>query len=147
MAELYVFDTNILVHIIRDDSTGQEIKAKYAPFLLNPKPRFCSVSEGELRSLAIQFAWGARKLNQMEFVLAHLGRLVIEKPEVMKAYSSLDSYSKAQGIAMGKNDLWIAAVTIAADATLVTTDTDFDHLISGGFIKVDRVEYAEQNQS
>lgn len=147
MAELYVFDTNILVHIIRDDLTGQEIKTKYTPFLLDPKPRLCTVSEGELRSLAIQFVWGAPKLDQMEFVLAHLGRLTIEKLEVMKAYATLDAYSKARGITMGKNDLWIAAVTVVADARLLTTDTDFDHLIAGGFIKVDRIEYAEQKQS
>jgi tRNA(fMet)-specific endonuclease VapC len=29
---------------------------------------------------------------------------------------------------MGKNDLWIAATARAASATLITTDTDFDHL-------------------
>ncbi len=140
MAELYVFDTNVLVHIVRDDSTGQEIKAKYKPFLLDPKPRFCTVSEGELRSLAIQFAWGGHKLNQMEFVLAHLGRLAIEKPEVMKTYATIDAFSKAQGIAMGKNDLWIATVTALADARLVTTDGDFDHLVPG-FIAVDKLLY------
>lgn len=146
MAELYVFDTNILVHIVRDDLTGQEIRTKYSPFLLEPKPRLCTVSEGELRSLAIQFAWGGPKLEQMEFVLAHLGRLTIEKPEIMKAYAALDAHSKACRITMGKNDLWIAAVTVVADARLLTTDSDFDHLITGGFIKVDRIEYVEQRQ-
>jgi predicted nucleic acid-binding protein len=146
MAELYVFDTNILVHIVRGDLTGQEIKTKYMPFLLDPKPRLCTVSEGELRSLATQFVWGKHKLNQMEFVLDHLGRLTIETPEVIKAYATLDAYSKARGIAMGKNDLWIAAVTVVANARLLTTDEDFDHLIDGGFIKVDRIEYEEQKQ-
>jgi len=29
---------------------------------------------------------------------------------------------------MGKNDLWIAATTHVLNATLVTTDKDFDHL-------------------
>jgi len=32
MAELYLFDTNILVHIVRSDETGQQTKAKYKPF-------------------------------------------------------------------------------------------------------------------
>ena len=143
MSELYLFDTNILVHLVRDDATGQQVRAQYQPFSQDPKPRFCSVSEGELRSLAFQFGWGRQKLNQMEFALAHLGRLTIEELEVMDAYAMLDAYSKAQGIKMGKNDLWIAAVTFVADARLVTTDKDFDHLASG-FIRVDRLEYAER---
>lgn len=29
---------------------------------------------------------------------------------------------------MGKNDVWIAATTKVAGATLLTTDNDFDHL-------------------
>jgi len=36
---------------------------------------------------------------------------------------------------MGKNDLWIAATAYTLNATLVTTDTDFDHL-DGEFIEV-----------
>lgn len=135
MSELYLFDTNILVHLIRDDATGQQVRAQYQPFSQDPKPRFCVVTEGELRSLALQFGWGRQKLNQMEFALAHLGRLTIEESEVMDAYAMLDAYSKAQGIKMGKNDLWIAAVTFVADARLVSTDKDFDHLASG-FIRV-----------
>lgn len=143
MPELYLFDTNILVHLVRDDATGQQIRAKYKPFSLDPKPRFCVVSEGEIRSLALQFLWGGPKLTQMEFALAHLGRLTIEKLEVMNAYAMLDAYSKAQGITMGKNDLWIAAAAFSADARLVTTDNDFDHL-TPGFIQVDKIEYATE---
>jgi tRNA(fMet)-specific endonuclease VapC len=139
MAELYLFDTNILVHIVRSDETGQQIKAKYKPFSLDPKPRFCVVSEGEIRSLALQFSWGGQKLGQMEFALAHFGRLTIEKPEVMNAYAILEAYSKAQGVTMGKNDLWIAATAFASASRLVTTDGDFDHLASA-FIAVDKIE-------
>ncbi|NOT63226.1 MAG: PIN domain-containing protein [Acidobacteria bacterium] len=141
MSELYLFDTNILVHLVRDDATGQQIRARYQPFSYDPQPRFCSVTEGELRSLALQFSWGKHKLNQMEFALAHLGRLTIEDAEVMKAYAMLDAYAQARGIKMGKNDLWIAAVTFVADARLVTTDKDFDHL-EPGFIHVDKIKYA-----
>lgn len=76
----------------------------------------------------------------MEFALAHLGRLTIEKPEVMSAYATLDAYSKARGITMGKNDLWIAATAYASDSRLVTTDGDFDHL-APAFIAVDICEH------
>jgi predicted nucleic acid-binding protein len=29
---------------------------------------------------------------------------------------------------MGKNDVWIAATASVLEGTLITTDTDFDHL-------------------
>lgn len=145
MSELYLFDTNILVHLVRDDATGQELRIKYQPFSFDPKPRYCVVSEGEIRSLALQFLWGGHKLNQMEFALSHLGRLTIDKPEVMEAYAMLDAYAQAKGIKMGKNDLWIAATAFVADACLVTTDTDFDHL-APKFIQVERIEYAEKKK-
>jgi predicted nucleic acid-binding protein len=144
MSDLLVFDTNILIHLVRDDFTGQQIRVKYKPFSRDPKPRYCVVCEGEIRSLAVQFLWGGPKLNQMEFSLAHLGRMTIEKPEVMNAYAMLDAYSKARGIKMGKNDLWIAATTFVADARLVTTDDDFNHL-TPTFIQVDRIEYPKEN--
>lgn len=36
---------------------------------------------------------------------------------------------------MGKNDLWIAATASAIDATLITSDKDFDHL-DGNYLTV-----------
>ncbi len=39
---------------------------------------------------------------------------------------------------MGKNDLWIAATANATGATLLTTDSDFDHL-SPNFIDLIRI--------
>jgi predicted nucleic acid-binding protein len=35
---------------------------------------------------------------------------------------------------MGKNDLWIAALARTYDMTILTTDTDFDHLHTGGIL-------------
>lgn len=138
MSELYLFDTNILVHIVRSNQVGEQIKARYKPFSFDPKPRFCVVSEGEMRSLALQFSWGLPKLNQMEFALAHFGRLTIDKPGVISAYASIDAYSKAIGFKMGKNDLWIAATACDSDSRLVTTDSDFDHLVPA-ILSVDKI--------
>ena len=139
MSDLYLFDTNILVHLIRDDRTGQEIKAKYAPYTRDPKPLICSVSDGELRSLALQFLWGGQKLDKMEFALGYFGRVPIEQPELMQAYAVIDAHSKSKGIKMGKNDVWVAASAIITDARLVTTDDDFDHL-TPAFIAIDKIE-------
>jgi tRNA(fMet)-specific endonuclease VapC len=105
----------------------------------DPKPFFCSVSEGELRSLALQFLWGGKKLEKMEFALGYFRRVPIEQSNVMKTYAVIDAYSKSKGIKMGKNDLWIAAVALTTDARLITTDPDFDHL-DPDFISIDRVK-------
>jgi len=139
MSELYLFDTNILIHIVRSNEIGEQIKARYKPFALDPRPRFCVVSEGEMRYLALQFSWGPPKLDQMEFALAHFGRFTIDKPTVMSAYASIDAYSKAIGIKMGKNDLWIAATAYDSDSRLVTTDSDLDHLVPA-ILAVDKIE-------
>jgi len=57
--------------------------------------------------------------------------------DLMKAYSEIDAYSQGNlhsrklGMTarnMGKNDLWIAATAKVANAKLITTDNDFDHL-------------------
>ena len=56
--------------------------------------------------------------------------------KLLKTYAEIDAYSKnklrakllGKSIKMGKNDLWIAATALVANATLLTTDNDFDHL-------------------
>jgi tRNA(fMet)-specific endonuclease VapC len=97
------------------------------------------VSDGELRSLALQFLWGGQKLDKMEFALGYFGRVPIEQPDVMKTYAVIDAYSKSKGIKMGKNDVWISATAFITDARLLTTDPDFDHL-DPDFISIDRVK-------
>jgi len=138
MSDLYLFDTNILVHLVRNDITGQHIRSTYSPFLIDPKPFVCTVSEGELRSLSLQWAWGKQKTNQMGFVLGYFRRVSIERPDVMQVYATIDAFSQAKGIKMGKNDLWIAATSHVSGSRLLTTDDDFDHL-DPTFIFVDKV--------
>ena len=126
----YFLDTNILVHLVRRDGIGQYINAQYSLYLADPPPLVSDVSEGELRSLSIQWAWGKHKLEQMEFVLSCFPRVGINDPAIFNAYAAIDSYSESIGITMGKNDVWIAASARVTRARLLTTDKDFDHLES-----------------
>jgi hypothetical protein len=50
-----LMDTNILVHLIRDDATGQWLKRERQLLMTEDIPAFCTVTEGELRSLAYPF--------------------------------------------------------------------------------------------
>ena len=125
---LYFLDTNILVHLIREDRVGQRIRDRYGVLLIEPRPLISGVTQGELRSLALQWKWEERKKDQMNFFLNYFYRMKIDAPEVYEAYASIDAYSQSVGQTMGKNDVWIAASARVMGARLLTTDKDFDHL-------------------
>ena len=128
MATIYLLDTNILVHLVRGDKTGQRIKLSHAPALAIPRPLVSIVTEGELRSLALQFRWGKTKVDQALFYLSYFQRVSIDQEAIFSAYAALDAYSVSIGRNPGKNDLWIAATAHVMGACILTTDRDFDHL-------------------
>lgn len=127
---LYLLDTNILVHLVRRDALGQTILANYALLTLEPKPLISIVTDGELRSLTYQFAWGEQRIDQALFLLDYFGRVPIDTLEQLHTYAVIDARSRRAGVKMGKNDVWIAAAGHVTGATLLTTDRDFDHLPS-----------------
>ena len=128
MPTIYFLDTNILVHLIRRDALGQYLINNYSLYSLDPRPLISDVTEGELRSLAIQWKWGQQKREQMEFLLSYFWRITINTPDVFEAYAAIDAFSESIGTSMGKNDVWIAAAAQTPQALLLTTDKDFDHL-------------------
>jgi tRNA(fMet)-specific endonuclease VapC len=128
---LYLLDTNILVHGVRRSKTWGAIKATWDPLMTDLKPIYSVVTEAELLSFARQRSWDESKRNQATFLLSSFTRIGIESPEIIEAYSEIDTYSRFRpegAVKMGKNDLWIAATAFALNATIVTTDADFDHL-------------------
>lgn len=98
------------------------------------------MTEGELRSLAIQWNWGARKKSQVHFFLQYFLRVPVDKEIIFEAYETIDAYSESIGHPMGKNDLWIAAAASAMNATLVTTDKDFAHLAPTYLTAIDWID-------
>ena len=40
----YLLDTNVLIHAVRGDETWQEIKRRYDPLMMDPRPEFCGLS-------------------------------------------------------------------------------------------------------
>jgi tRNA(fMet)-specific endonuclease VapC len=136
----YILDTDILVHLTRDDETGKEIKARYDPLMSEITPALCVVTDGEIRSLAYQFSWGEDKRARMMFLLSYFRRFPVEPTDVLEAYAVMDAHSKRSGIRMGKNDVWIAATAHVSGFTLLTTDHDFDHL-APDFLEIEVVEF------
>lgn len=91
-------------------------------------PLISYVTEAEIEVIAARNRWGEPRREQLRFLLTTFRRVSIEDPGVLKAYVEIDLYSGRHQREMGKNDLWIAATAATYDATLLTTDQDFDHL-------------------
>jgi tRNA(fMet)-specific endonuclease VapC len=126
-----VLDTNVLVHLIRGGDAGRLIEQHYGVGARRPRAVVPVVVKGEIKSLALQFGWGAKKQGQLDALLAQLPTVDIASDPVVTAYAQLDDASRKQGRTMGKNDVWIAAVTMVQKGVLLTTDQDFDHLANG----------------
>ncbi len=133
----YVLDTNIVLAYIRDHPVSRFIDETYA--ILNPdNDVFVSaVTVGELRSIALQNNWGAKRIILLNDYLEKFLTTDINVRTVIERYALIDSFSQGRlatipliGSArnMGKNDIWIAATASVLGATLLTTDKDFDHL-------------------
>jgi tRNA(fMet)-specific endonuclease VapC len=113
-----IYDTNILLQILRDDRSISKLQTIYN--LYDVEEFISLVTVAEIRSLSIQFQWGANRRAKMEELLFRLAILDINAPEIIDRYVEIDCYSKGKhltrasnfsAIKMGKNDLWIAAGT------------------------------------
>ncbi|MBN9119361.1 MAG: PIN domain-containing protein [Planctomycetes bacterium] len=125
---LYLLDTNILVHYVRASAVWERVRGTHRPLTAEPRPIISAATAGELRSLAIQWAWGQQKLDQVEFVLAYFQSVMIGNADLIRMYATIDAFCEGTGQSLGKNDLWIAATAAVTGATLLTTDRDFDRL-------------------
>jgi tRNA(fMet)-specific endonuclease VapC len=124
----YLLDTNILIHYVRGSPVWRRVNETYGLLTVTPTPRYCVVTDGEIRSLALQWRWGEKKMDQLEFCLGYFQSQTIERPRVMEMYAAIDAFCESAGQPMGKNDLWIAATAATVGATLITTDRDFDRI-------------------
>jgi len=130
---LYLIDTNIIVHYIRESETFEKVRREYNIFTPPNNTLISEVSIGEVYSLAKRNSWGEKRMERLRVFLSNLAVTPISYPDIYRAYAEIDTFSQQNptGLSarnMGKNDLWIAATAKVLRATLVTTDKDFDHL-------------------
>ncbi len=147
---IYLFDTNILVHYIRQSAVKSFVEQTYNPADATNKAVISVVSVGEIRSLAIQNNWGLARLTALEALFSEFIIADINTEDIINAYAIIDAFSQGKLAAqplpgssknMGKNDLWIAATAHVLEAALLTTDHDFNHL-DGIFLKLEKVQGA-----
>jgi hypothetical protein len=103
MSTLYLLDTNILVHHVRNDRVGERLRRDYSLWLNEPRPAVSIVTAGEVRSLSFQFGWGPQKTAQARYLLTYYQRLSIDTEDVLQAYALIDTFSERAGRSMGKN--------------------------------------------
>jgi tRNA(fMet)-specific endonuclease VapC len=139
--QLYILDTNILIYYARRGEIARRIEENLGLYVLLTTPILSYVSIAELESFAAQANWGASRLDQLRFILSRFVHIPIDSQGILSAYVTLDVYSRSVGVRMGKNDLWIAATTVATGAVLLTSDLDFEHL-HNVFLQRIRIETA-----
>jgi|SRR5579884_1128178 len=124
----YLLDTNILVYLIRGKTVGQTIDAHFGLRGALNRCVISVVTVGEMYSLTRKWAWGLKKIAELQRLLGQVVWVDINHPSILNAYGELDDVSNRAGRPMGKNDVWIAATAKVSSVTLLTTDGDFDHL-------------------
>lgn len=128
-SELFLVDTNVVVHYVRASWLADEVESQFHLRHRAERPLLCVVSIGELFALTRKLSWGQRKRDELVQLLRELVVVDINSGPVLEAYGELSHWTENQGLKMGQqNDIWIAAVAKATGARLITTDKDFDSL-------------------
>jgi len=130
--QLFLLDTSVIIHLVRGTEVGQRILRLYDLIHCQPRPLISVVSLAEVRVMAEVNQWGEHKRQTLERTLQSLVVVDINHPLVVDAYVRMDIHARQHPKGarhMGKNDLWIAACAAAAEAFLLSTDADFEHLI------------------
>lgn len=126
--ELLLLDTNIVIHLIRNNEVGMRADAAFQIRHRSDRPLISVVTIGECLSLARQFQWGTGKIEALEALLRELVVVNIDSRPILERYGEFHSWTKSIGRTLGHNDLWIGATAAATGAHLITTDADFDPL-------------------
>ncbi len=134
MAKPFLLDTNILVHLVRDKELGRRINTAYDLTRTLGTALISVVTVGELQSFAQQCGWGEEKRKKVADIVGEVVIIDINHQEILDRYGEIDTFLVKAGRTVGDNDVWIAATASVADATLLTTDKDFDPL-DGKFIQ------------
>ena len=125
---LVLLDTNVLVHLARQDATGAWIENRFALAARVDRPLISTIAEGEILGFARQRNWGPEKTTQLERLLGEVVRVDAGLSQVVDAYADLTVLDVHGGHNTKDNDLWIAATAKATGAVLLTCDHDFDWL-------------------
>ncbi|MEX2410542.1 MAG: hypothetical protein WD607_04080, partial [Candidatus Paceibacterota bacterium] len=90
----YLLDTNILVYYITKPQLLIDFENQYQPFSNKNVALISIVTEGEMKSLAIQRGWGQKKLKKLDDLISQFLKVPLNTNRQIKVYSEIDAYSK-----------------------------------------------------
>ena len=146
---IYIWDTNILLHIVRKQDFFNDLNSKYDFKSPINQIIISAVTVGEIHAIALRNRWGEKRMTILSDLLKSVKIISVDDNSfLIQLYSEIDVYSQNQhpvlrmptsARKMGKNDLWIAATTAIYNGTLLSTDNDFTHL-ENLFLYFDKIE-------
>lgn len=129
---IFCFDTNVILHVIKGRSESEKVKTYFENINEDYEQIISVVSIAEINVLATRNNWEQRKRKVLtDYLKSFIVIPIYENKDLLSCYEEIDIYSQKYPKGprnMGKNDLWIASTAMAADATLLTFDKDFNHL-------------------
>jgi tRNA(fMet)-specific endonuclease VapC len=120
----YLLDTNILVHLIRQNELGRRINQSYHLTASLGRALISVVTVGELYRFGMN--WEKQKRDRLTELLDQIVWIDINNIEILEKFGELRHFLKSKVV--GDNDLWIAATACVTDSILLTCDKDFDPL-------------------
>jgi tRNA(fMet)-specific endonuclease VapC len=121
MSGKYLLDTNIIIALVANDTAVLQ--------------RFADASEIFIPCIVVgELYYGARRSNRISENVAQVDELAASNVildcdlETARHYGRIKDNLRQKGHPVPENDLWIAALALQHDLTLVSRDTHFDHI-------------------
>ena len=140
MSRRFLLDTGVLLGFVRKAPWADAAHADHDLGSVEVMSWTSVICQGELLALAEKFGWGAKRRDFLEEALDNFAVLEIT-PDVVQAYALIDAWTHGRpvmaagippppspAVSMKQNDIWIAASAHVSQATLLSTDKDFEHL-------------------
>ena len=126
---IYLLDTNAISALMRADP---RMASWLSSIGADDRVVICTISRGEILFGLERLAAGRRRSELEEKALSLFAVLPCEPiPSTAgDRYANVKTAQQRRGLPLDENDLWIAATTLAIDATLVSRDSDF-HAVEG----------------
>ena len=126
---IYLLDTNAISALMRADLRMASWLSSIGP---DDRVVICTITRGEILFGLERLAPGRRRSELEAKALSLFAALPCEPiPSTAgDRYANVKASQQRRGLPLDENDLWIAATTLAIDATLVSRDSDF-HAVEG----------------
>ena len=121
---IYLLDTNAISAVMRADT---QMASWLSSLRVDDRVVISTISRGEILFGLGRLSQGRRRADLEAKAQKLFAALPCEPipPAAGDFYAALKIPQQSRGLPLDENDLWIAATTLAINATLVSRDSDF----------------------